>query len=242
MKMERKVDLNLCDKHHLQNLEWDMKVVLKRFMLVVFLAALMVGCGSKLTPTVSPPAPTPQFPIQPPTAETIVISTTKPEPTIVLEEGGPPMEFVLSSPAFTEGDPIPEKYSCDGEDISPPLQWTDPPKDTLSFALIADDPDAPVGTWVHWVLYNLPADTRSVPEAFPSDAELPDGTKSGENSWQRLGYGGPCPPSGTHRYFFTLFALDTILEMTSGATKDQLLQAMEEHILAEIDLMGTYTR
>jgi Raf kinase inhibitor-like YbhB/YbcL family protein len=219
-----------------------MKVFLERFILVMSLTALIVGCESKLTPTVSSPSPMQEPPTQPLTAETTDISTMEPEPMIEPEEGGPPMEFVLSSPAFTEGDPIPEKYSCDGEDISPPLQWTDPPEDTLSFALIADDPDAPVGTWVHWVLYNLPAETRSIPEAFPSDAEFPDGTKNGENSWQRLGYGGPCPPGGTHRYFFTLFALDMILEMASGATKDQLLQTMEEHILAEIDLMGTYTR
>lgn len=219
-----------------------MKVLIKRFIFVMFLTALMVGCGSKLTPTMPPPSPTPQSPTQPPTTETADISTMKSEATIEPEEGGPPMEFALSSPAFSEGDPIPERYSCDGEDISPPLQWTDPPEDTLSFALIADDPDAPVGNWVHWVLYNLPVETRSIPEAFPSDAEFPDGTKSGENSWKRLGYGGPCPPSGTHRYFFTLFALDAILDMAPGATKDQLLQAMEEHILAEIDLMGTYTR
>ncbi|HEY43786.1 MAG TPA: YbhB/YbcL family Raf kinase inhibitor-like protein [Anaerolineae bacterium] len=152
------------------------------------------------------------------------------------------MSFVLSSPAFEEGAPIPRKYSCDGEDISPPLYWTDPTEDIMSFALISDDPDAPVGTWVHWVLYNLPADTRSLPEAFPSDLELPDGTKNGENSWRRLGYGGPCPPGGTHRYFFKLYALDTLLEMASGVTKDQLLQAMEGHIIAETELMGTYTR
>ncbi|KPK94975.1 MAG: hypothetical protein AMJ88_02560 [Anaerolineae bacterium SM23_ 63] len=152
------------------------------------------------------------------------------------------MGFMLSSTSFTEGDPIPQRYSCDGEDISPPMQWTDPPEDTVSFALIVDDPDAPVGTWVHWVLYNLPADTRSLPEAFPSDADLPDGGKNGENSWGRLGYGGPCPPGGTHRYFFKLYALDLMLDIAAGATKDQLLQAMEGHILAESDLMGTYTR
>ncbi|HEY47433.1 MAG TPA: YbhB/YbcL family Raf kinase inhibitor-like protein [Anaerolineae bacterium] len=152
------------------------------------------------------------------------------------------MGFMLSSTSFTEGDPIPQRYSCDGEDISPPMQWTDPPEDTVSFALIVDDPDAPVGTWVHWVLYNLPADTRSLTEAFPSDADLPDGSKNGENSWGRLGYGGPCPPGGTHRYFFKLYALDLMLDIAAGATKDQLLQAMEGHILAESDLMGTYTR
>ena len=152
------------------------------------------------------------------------------------------MGFILSSTAFTEGGPIPQKYSCDGEDISPPMQWTDPPEGTMSFALIADDPDAPVGTWVHWVLYNIPADARSLPEAFPSDADLPDGSKNGENSWPRLGYGGPCPPGGTHRYFFKIYALDLILDLDARATKEQLLNAMEGHILAESELMGTYTR
>jgi Raf kinase inhibitor-like YbhB/YbcL family protein len=158
------------------------------------------------------------------------------------EEGDQAMGFKLTSTTFDEGDPIPKEFSCDGEDISPPLQWTNPPEGTMSFALIADDPDAPVGTWVHWVLYNVPADARSLPAAFPLDAEFPDGSRSGENSWGRLGYGGPCPPGGTHRYFFKLYALDLMLDLAAGATKEQLLNAMEGHILAESELMGTYTR
>jgi len=152
------------------------------------------------------------------------------------------MPFELTSTAFASGELIPRKYTCDGEDISPPLQWNNPPRDTQSFALIADDPDAPRGTWVHWVLYNLPAETRALPEAVSPDAELPDGSRHGKNSWRRLGYGGPCPPSGTHRYFFKLYALDTMLNLAAGANKKQLLRAMEGHILAQAEVMGLYTR
>ena len=152
------------------------------------------------------------------------------------------MPFDLMSTAFAPGESIPRKYTCDGEDISPPLQWSDPPQDTQSFALIADDPDAPVGTWVHWVLYNLPAETRTLPEAVPPDADLPDGSRHGKNSWPRLGYGGPCPPSGTHRYFFKLYALDAVLDLDAGASKEQLLQAMEGHILGQAEFMGVHTR
>ncbi len=152
------------------------------------------------------------------------------------------MPFELMSTAFAPGEPIPRKYTCDEEDISPPLRWSDPPQDTQSFALIADDPDAPVGTWVHWVLYNLPAETRALPESVPPDADLPDGSRHGKNSWRRLGYGGPCPPRGTHRYFFKLYALDTVLDLASGARKKQLLQAMEGHILGQAELMGLYAR
>ncbi|NOZ26643.1 MAG: YbhB/YbcL family Raf kinase inhibitor-like protein [Chloroflexi bacterium] len=150
--------------------------------------------------------------------------------------------FRLSSRAFEAGQPIPRTYTCDGDDISPPLQWDDPPGDTQSFALIFDDPDAPAGTWVHWVLYNLPADARALAEGIPADPELPDGSRHGRNSWDRLGYGGPCPPGGTHRYFFKLYALDAMLDLPPGATKKQLLQAMEGHVLARAELMGTYTR
>jgi hypothetical protein len=216
-----------------------MKELLLRFMLVISLVALCVGCGPDSTSTISPPTTTQRPPTQ---VENTAVSTIEPEPTIELEEGDQAMGFILSSTAFAEGDPIPQIYSCDGEDISPPMQWTDPPEGTMSFALIADDPDAPVGTWVHWVLYNLPADTSSLPEAFLSDADLPDGSKNGENSWGRLGYGGPCPPGGTHRYFFKIYALDLTLDIAAGATKEQLLQAVEGHILAESELMGTYSR
>jgi Raf kinase inhibitor-like YbhB/YbcL family protein len=152
------------------------------------------------------------------------------------------MAFELTSTAFTPGEPIPPKYTCDGQDISPPLQWSDPPQGTQNLALICDDPDAPVGTWVHWVLYNLPAKARSLPEAVPAEAELPDGSRHGKNGWGRLDYGGPCPPSGTHRYFFKLYALDTVLDLKAGADKKQVLKAVEGHILAQAELMGVYSR
>lgn len=148
------------------------------------------------------------------------------------------MPFDLTSSAFAQGERIPTKYTCDGEDISPPLQWRNPPQGTQSFALIMDDPDAPVGTWVHWVLFNLPADTQELPE----QTTLPAGAQDGKNSWGRTGYGGPCPPSGTHRYFFKLYALDTTVNLTASTDKAQLLRAMEGHILAQAEVMGTYSR
>lgn len=152
------------------------------------------------------------------------------------------MSFELTSPAFAHGEPIPRQYTCDGADISPPLHWSDPPQGAQSLALIADDPDAPMGTWVHWVLYNLPAETRGLPEAVPPDADLPDGSRHGRSSWRRLGYGGPCPPGGTHRYFFKLYALDTVLDLAPGASKKRLLRAMKGHILIQAELMGVYAR
>jgi Raf kinase inhibitor-like YbhB/YbcL family protein len=152
------------------------------------------------------------------------------------------MDFVLTSAAFSMEEAIPTKYSCDGENISPPLEWSDPPDGTQSFVLISDDPDAPAGTWVHWLLYNIPADARALPEAIPPEGELPDGSRHGKNSFRRLDYGGPCPPSGTHRYFFKLYALDTVLDLEPGADKETLLQAMGGHILAQSELMGTYSR
>lgn len=152
------------------------------------------------------------------------------------------MPFALTSAAFGAGEPIPAKYTCDGADISPPLEWSDPPPGTQSFALICDDPDAPVGTWVHWVIFNLPATARGLPEAVPIGSELADGSRQGRNSWGRTSYGGPCPPGGTHRYFFKLYALDAQLPLSPGAGKDDLMRAMEGHILASTELMGTYSR
>lgn len=152
------------------------------------------------------------------------------------------MAFTITSSAFAHGAMIPKEYTCDGKDVSPPLSWSDPPEKTQSFALIMDDPDAPMGTWVHWVIYNIPATARSLPEGIPTNADLPDGSRQGRNSWRRIGYGGPCPPSGSHRYFFKLYALDTALTLASGATKEELLQAMEGHILAQAELMGRYAR
>lgn len=152
------------------------------------------------------------------------------------------MTIELTSPAFAQGGSIPERYSCKGEDVSPALAWDEPPAGTQSFALIVDDPDAPVGTWDHWVLFNIPASARGLPESFPSDATLPDGSMSGNNSWGRTGYGGPCPPSGTHRYFFKLYALDETLAINAGADKGELEKAMVGHILAQGELMGVFTK
>ncbi|MHB2149462.1 YbhB/YbcL family Raf kinase inhibitor-like protein [Calditrichota bacterium LG25] len=148
----------------------------------------------------------------------------------------------LISSAFEEGGMIPSKYTCDGQDVSPPLRWSDVPQETRSFALICDDPDAPMGTWVHWVIYNIPDTTRSLPEAIPSSERLDNGTLQGKNDFKRYGYGGPCPPGGTHRYFFKLYALDTKLDLPAGATKAQLLKAMNGHIVGEAQLMGKYSR
>ena len=150
--------------------------------------------------------------------------------------------LTLTSTAFATGEPIPAKYTCDGEDISPPLQCDNLSADTQSFALIMDDPDAPGGTWVHWVLFDLPSSIRGLPEAVPPDADLTGGGRHGNNSWPRLGCGGPCPPSGTHRYSFRLYALDSSLDLEAGVRKEALLQAMEGHVLAEAELMGTYAR
>ncbi|MBI1995291.1 MAG: YbhB/YbcL family Raf kinase inhibitor-like protein [Deltaproteobacteria bacterium] len=148
----------------------------------------------------------------------------------------------LKSPAFSNGQAIPSNYTCDGKDVSPPLTWTEPPPGTKSLALIADDPDAPMGTWVHWLIYNLPPTTRQLAEGLPTAGRLPDGTLQGKTDFGRTGYGGPCPPSGTHRYFFKLFALDAVLSPPPAPNAKQLNAAMKSHILAEAQLMGTYRR
>jgi Raf kinase inhibitor-like YbhB/YbcL family protein len=157
-------------------------------------------------------------------------------------EGAP--SIALTSSAFAQGEPIPAKHACTGDaasslkDVSPPLTWGEPPAGTQSFALIMDDPDAPNGTWDHWILFNIPASTRSLPESIPANAGFPGGT----NSWGQTGYGGPCPPSGTHRYFFKLYALDEMLAISPGASKGELEKAMVGHILAQGELMGTFTK
>jgi hypothetical protein len=148
----------------------------------------------------------------------------------------------LESTAFSANGLIPPIYTCDRQDISPALSWDDPPAGTQSFALICDDPDAPGKTWVHWVLYDLPATTRELLESVPPNATLDNGGIHGINDFGRFGYGGPCPPSGTHRYFFKLYALDRKLGLKPGATKAKLLTAMAGHILAEAELMGRYAR
>jgi len=148
----------------------------------------------------------------------------------------------LNSQAFRPGGMIPAKYTCDGADISPPLTLPDPPAGTKSFALIMDDPDAPVGTWVHWVIWNIPATTRALEENIPKTASLPNGARQGTNDFKRTGYGGPCPPSGTHRYFFRLYALGSTLSLSPETTKSVLEDTMRRHILAQSELIGKYTR
>jgi len=152
------------------------------------------------------------------------------------------MTFQLTSPAFAEGIMIPSVYTCTGRNISPPLAWEQRPAGTQSFALIVDDPDAPGGTWTHWVLYALPATATGLPENVSPDAVRPDGSRQGKNSWGKFGYGGPCPPSGTHRYFFRLYALDAIADLPAGANAGQLDQAMQGHVLGYAELMGTYRK
>jgi Raf kinase inhibitor-like YbhB/YbcL family protein len=149
----------------------------------------------------------------------------------------------VESSAFQAGEDIPARYTCDGDDVSPPLSWSEPPAGTQSLALICDDPDAPAGTWTHWVLFNLPATARSLSEGIPPDGVVEGVGAHGSNSWGRLGYGGPCPPGGAaHRYLFKLVALDTRLDLPAGASKEDLERSMEGHIRAEGQLTGSYGR
>jgi len=156
------------------------------------------------------------------------------------------MALILTSPAFANHHEIPTDHTCEGADISPALEWSSVPAGTKSLALIVDDPDAPDPaapkmTWVHWVLYNLPSDSRGLPEGVERDA-LPDGTLEGTNDWKRTGYGGPCPPIGRHRYFFKLFALDTLLPDLNKPTKAVLEKAIAGHVLEKVELLGLYQK
>ena len=152
------------------------------------------------------------------------------------------MEIKITSSAFAEGGMIPAKYTCDGADVSPPLQWDAVPEGTKTIALINDDPDAPMGTWVHWVILNIPADVKELAENIPTDKTLSNGAKQGTNDFGKIGYGGPCPPGGTHRYFFKLYALNSEIDLDAGADKEQLVKAMEGHILGKGQLIGKYKR
>ncbi len=155
------------------------------------------------------------------------------------------MVLKISSPVFSDGEHIPPKYTCEGSNISPPLDLVTSKlsiSDNGSIALICDDPDAPGGTWIHWVIFNLPPEISSLPEMVMPREELENGALQGSNSWGNIGYSGPCPPSGTHRYYFKVYALDVKLNLSSGVTKEEVLRAMEGHILDEGQLMGTYTR
>jgi Raf kinase inhibitor-like YbhB/YbcL family protein len=152
------------------------------------------------------------------------------------------MRIELVSPAFEDGGMIPRQDTRDGRDISPELQWAAVPEGTESLALIMDDPDAPSGTFVHWVLYGLPPDRQELTENMPNDKTLPNEARQGVNDFGKIGYGGPCPPTGTHRYFFRLYALDTDLGLPPGESKASLLDAMGDHILAKGQIMGRYKR
>jgi Raf kinase inhibitor-like YbhB/YbcL family protein len=158
-------------------------------------------------------------------------------------QGDRAMSFALTTTSFAKGGEIPKQYTCDGADVSPALNWNDAPAGTQSFALITDDPDAPVGTWTHWIIWNIPAKTVGLPEGVPKVEESGDGTRQGTNDFKRIGYGGPCPPAGKpHRYFFKLYALDIKLDVKAGASRKELERAMKGHVLSQTELMGKYQR
>ena len=164
-----------------------------------------------------------------------------------LAQGTPAMTLSLTSAAFTAGGAIPKRYTCEGDDVSPPFTWRDPPAGTKSLVLIVDDPDAPDPaapklTWVHWVLYDIPVDRRRPARRPLSRRHCPPGTRQGLNDWKRTGYGGPCPPIGRHRYFHKLYALDTVLGDLGQPTKAKLEAAMKGHVLAQAELVGTYQK
>ena len=191
--------------------------------------------SAELFPTVEASA-TATLTVTPATAPQATATPTPPQ-------AGEAASFALVSPAFGEGGTIPTIYTCDGQDISPALRWRDAPEGTESVALICDDPDAPGGSWVHWIIYDVPVSAGSLPEAVPSTPHLAGGGRQGRNSWARIGYGGPCPPSGVHRYVFRLFALDTFLGLTPEEVNQQvLLDAISDHVLGEAVLIGTYQR
>jgi Raf kinase inhibitor-like YbhB/YbcL family protein len=184
-------------------------------MILAFLMPVFLSCSSR-QPVAQPPA----------------TNTPKAEKP----------EIKLTSTAFKEGEAIPRTYTCDGVNVSPPLEWSGVPKTAKTLAIICDDPDASPDTWVHWVLYNLPADNIGMVESMPATEKLLAGGFQGTNDFKKIGYGGPCPPSGTHHYYFKIYALDGELPLKAGATKAETLQAMEGHILLQGQLMGTYRR
>ena len=159
-----------------------------------------------------------------------------------IQPGKGNMTLTISSSAFANGGMIPSQYTCDGANISPPVQWSGLPAAAKTFAIIVDDPDAPAKTWVHWVVYDLPANTTQLTENIAQGKTLGSGGKQGTSDFKKIGYGGPCPPGGTHRYFFKLYALDIETSLPPGATKDELLKAIEGHVVAQGELVGKYKR
>jgi hypothetical protein len=202
---------------------------IRHLMIVLVSCLFLFACGTNVTEL-----PAPQLTLSP--ASTMSSTSTLASTEAITKP------FTLTSSAFANGGSIPARYSCLGEEASPPLEWSGAPVGVKSFALIMDDPDAPMGTWVHWVLYNIPITAHGWPENTPDDAELVNGAMQGENSGGEIDYGGPCPPSGTHRYFIKLYALDTMLDPGLGANKEQLLSAMQGHVLAQSELMGIFSR
>lgn len=153
------------------------------------------------------------------------------------------MNFVLETKAFPKGGEIPRKYTCSGEDVSPALSWSGAPQGARSFVLVVEDPDAPSGTFTHWIVYDLPAETRQLPENVSKTGDLSGGGRQGGNGFRRTGYGGPCPPPGkAHRYFFRLYALDSTLNLPSGASRQEVESAMRGHVIAQAELMGKFAR
>jgi Raf kinase inhibitor-like YbhB/YbcL family protein len=176
-------------------------------------------------------------------ALTVAGRASSPIPSSLARPGGNPVAFAISSPSFSNGGDIAKKFTCDGADVSPQLTWSDPPAGTKSLALLADDPDAPVGNWNHWVLWNLPAESRELGENVAKTGQLPDGSRQGPNDFRKTGYNGPCPPPGKpHRYYFKIFALDAKLDLKGSAGKRELEAAMKGHILAQSEWMGRYGR
>jgi Raf kinase inhibitor-like YbhB/YbcL family protein len=163
-------------------------------------------------------------------------------PAVSMQEGHA-MSFALQTNAFTEGGTIPKKYTCDGADVSPELTWSNAPAGTQSFALTVTDPDAPAGTWTHWVAWNIPASMTELPEGVPKSEILHSNMRQGKNDFKRIGYNGPCPPPGKpHRYFFRMYALGTMLGLNAGASRSELEGAMKGHVLGQAEVMGKYGR
>ena len=163
-------------------------------------------------------------------------------PVVVHAEGSMAQRIDVRSAAFGEGKSIPSDFTCDGADMSPPIEWSGIPAEAKSLAVIADDPDAPSGDWVHWLVYDLPPSLTQFATGIPVGGRLSGGGAQGRNDFGTFGYGGPCPPKGMHRYFFKIYALDAMLHLKPGVTKKELLKAMQGHVLAEGQLMGTYQR
>jgi Raf kinase inhibitor-like YbhB/YbcL family protein len=173
----------------------------------------------------------------------VVLTPSIPGVAQTTAKGASNMAFTIQSSEFSNGGDIPRAFSCDGEDRSPALSWSGAPEGTKAFALIVDDPDAPAGTWVHWVIFNIPGKTQSLPAGVEKKDQLPDGTKQGRNDFRKIGYGGPCPPPGTpHRYFFKLYALGSELALPAGASKADVERTMAGHVLGKAELMGRYKR